>query len=57
MIWSMFKEFHSAARIRFIAGELHLNPADISLPAIEKRFRENLNTEGWEIERDSYEGF
>jgi hypothetical protein len=56
MVWTMFQEFHSTAEILIESGMSSLKPREVSISAIENRFRHNLNTEGWEAERDAYEG-
>lgn len=56
MVWTMFQEFHKCAKELLEAGHTVLVPENISIRTLENRYRSNLNTEGWEIERDTYEG-
>ena len=56
MVWTMFQEFHRQAKESLENGVETLKPKKIPIQVIEERYRNNLNTEGWEVERDTYEG-
>ncbi len=56
MVWTMFQEFQREAKQCLKVGEQVLIPSAISQIALEKRYRSNLSTNGWEHLRDEYEG-
>ena len=56
MVWTMFQEFHRNAKELLSSGISSFKPKEIPIQALEERYRNNLNTEGWETERDTYEG-
>jgi len=56
MVWTMFQSFHREAKKLLKTKEEYLITKNISKIDLEKHFRNNLSTEGWEDLRDLYEG-
>jgi hypothetical protein len=56
MVWTMFQEFHKCAIEMLSSGASTLKTGEIPVQVLDERYRNNLNSEGWESERDAYEG-
>ena len=57
MVWSMYQIFHSESLRTKETGAKGFRPSEVSQKIIEERFRENLNTQGWEFLKKEYEGY
>jgi len=56
MVWTMYQTFWAEAKRLILGGASHLRPREVSLSRLENHYLENLQCEGWEKERLSYEG-